>query len=79
MDKAELGLRLSAQVANSDKSTVTDENPSSFARPDSRRRLSHMSVSLGYNQALHFCFALDGLSAKYGRTFSHARNVLLNT
>lgn len=31
MDKAELGLRLSAQVANSDKSTVTDENPSSFA------------------------------------------------
>jgi hypothetical protein len=58
-------------VANSDKSTVPDENPSSFARPGSRGRLSHMSVSWGYNQALHFCFALDGLSAKYGRTFSH--------
>jgi hypothetical protein len=32
-----------------------------------------MSVSLGYSQALHFCFALDGLSAKYGPTFSRDR------
>jgi hypothetical protein len=32
-----------------------------------------MSVSFGYSQALHFCFALDGLSANTGRTFSHDR------